>query len=81
MGDGKTERQSDVRTAFDLQERTHEQTGKQVKIASTSCRMVNFETFRKELSGNGLAILQEGITAAPPDFPVLMYAVVKGENL
>jgi hypothetical protein len=43
--------------------------------------MVDFETFRKELSGNGLAILQEGITAAPPDFPVLMYAVVKGENL
>lgn len=81
MGDGETERQSDIRTAFDLCERTHEQTGKQVKIAATSCRMVNFDTFRAELSRNGLTVLKEGLTAAPPDFPMLMYAVVKGENL
>ena len=27
MGDGKMERKSDIRTAFELQERTHEQTG------------------------------------------------------
>ena len=80
MGDGAIERQSDVHTAFDLQNRIHEPTGKQVQIASTSCRMVCFETLRKELQRNGLVILQEGITAAPPDFPQLMYVVVKGEE-
>ena len=80
MGDGQMQRQTDVSTAFDLQERTHEQTGKTVKIASTSCRVVDFETFRCELKRNQLTILEEGITAAPPDFPVLMYAVVKGDN-
>ena len=79
MGDGEIERQTDIRTAFDLQERTHEQTGKTVKIASTSCRMVNFDTLHEELRRNRLILLQEGITAAPPDFPVLMYTVVKGE--
>lgn len=79
MGDGTIERQSDIRTAFDLQNRIHEQTGKQVQIASTSCRMVSFETLHKELQRNGLALLQEGMTAAPPDFPQLMYVVVKGE--
>jgi len=80
MGDGQTERQTDTHTAFDLQERTHEQTGTQVQIAFTSCRMVNFETLRAELRRNGLHLLKEGITWAPPDFPVLMYAVVKGEG-
>ena len=80
MGDGTIERQSDIRTAFDLQNRIHEQTGKQVQIASTSCRMVSFETLHKELQRNGLVLLQEGMTAAPPDFPQLMYVVVKGEE-
>lgn len=80
MGDGKMERQTDIHTAFDLQERTHESSGKTVKIANTTCRMVNFDTFETELARNGLAVLETGITAAPPDFPVLMYAVAKGEN-
>ena len=77
MGDGDMERQSDIRTAFDLQSRIHEQTGKEVQIASTSCRMVNFKTLHEELYRNGLQIIKEGITEAPPDFPMLMYAVVK----
>ena len=79
MGDGGMERQSDIHTAFDLQERTHEQTGRQVKIANTSCRMVTSESFCDEIKRNGLVILEEGVTSAPPDFPMLMYAVVKGE--
>lgn len=77
MGDGEFERQSDISNAFDLQERTHQQTGKTVQIASTSCRMVSFDTFREELGRNGLAILKEGITSAEPDFNCMMYAVVK----
>lgn len=79
MGDGTQSRQSDIRTAFDLQERTHEQTGKQVKIANTSCRMVTFGEFREEIKRNGLLVCQDGVASGPPDFPVLMYAVVKGE--
>ena len=77
MGDGEMERQTDIRTAFDLQNRTHEQTGRKVAIASTSCRMVSFETLHTELRRNDLAIIEEGITCALPDFPMLMYTVVK----
>lgn len=77
MGDGQFERASDIANAFDLQERTHEQTGQTVYIASTSCRIVSFATFREELSRNGLAIVKEGMTAIEPDFPRMMYAIVK----
>lgn len=80
MGDGKFERKTDPEKAFDLQDRTHQQSGRKVQIASTTCRMVSFETLRKELSRNGLTIIKEGITAAMPDFSELMYAVVKKEN-
>lgn len=81
MGDGNMERQTDINTAFDLQKRTHEQTGKEIEIASTSCRIVSFDTLHKELHRNHLALIQEGITSAPPDFPMLMYAVVKGQDV
>lgn len=77
MGDGELERSSDISTAFDLQERTHEQTGQTVRIAGTSCRIVSFPTFREELSRNGLSIVKEGMTAIEPDFPQMQYAVVK----
>lgn len=80
MGDGHDEIQSDIRTAFDLQERNHQQTGRIMRLAGTSCRVVNFDTFTRELRDNGLAILCQGITAVEPDFPQMMYAVVKNEE-
>lgn len=76
MGDGEIQHKSDITNAFSLQERIHEQSGKTVHIASTSCRMVDFPTFRTELEQNGFAILQEGQTAIEPDFTQMMYAVV-----
>lgn len=77
MGDGKVRYQSDIRTAFQKLERTHGQSGRKIQVAGTSCRVVCFETFWEELNRNGLAILQEGITSAKPDFPNLMFAVVQ----
>ena len=80
MGDGTFERQTDVRTAFDLHERIHEASGKAVQIAGTSCRIVNFKTFEAELAQNGFDIIQEGVTAVEPDFPQMMFAVVKSRR-
>lgn len=77
MGDGKMERATDASTAFDLQERIHEPTGKKVSIASTSYRAVSFETFEQEIEGNGLAIVIQGLTDIQPDYWKMMYAVVK----
>ncbi len=76
MGDGEVERQSDIRSAFTLQERDHE-SGKMM-VAGTSCRMVSWNTFEKELSRNGFTILEKGMTSSLPDFNSLMYAVVSG---
>ncbi len=77
MGDGNSERQTDIRVAFDIQNRTHEQTGKSVQIANTSCRMVSFQTFEEELNRNSLSIVKQGITTIEPDFSQMMYAIVK----
>ena len=75
MGDGLSEWHTDIRTAFELQERVHGQTGKHLRIAGTSCRVVSFPTFREELERGGLQVLRKGITAIEPDFPKMMYAV------
>ena len=79
MGDGSFERQTDIHTAFDIMERIHGETGKTVHIANTSCRIVNFATFEKEIVRNGLEIIKQGITAVEPDFPQMMFAVVKSK--
>lgn len=76
MGDGISERQTDIGAAFEIQNRIHEPTGKSVQIAATSCRIVRFETFEEELKRNGLTVMKKGITAIEPDFPQMMYAVV-----
>lgn len=80
MGDGTFERQTDIRTAFDLCERIHEPSGKTVQIAGTSCRIVNFQTFETELAQNGLRVIKKGVTVVEPDFPQMMFAVVKGHE-
>lgn len=75
MGDGNIEIQSDINKAFELQERDHE-TGK-IMVAGTSCRMVSFDTFEKEINRNKLEIIEKGITSALPNFNSLMYVVVR----
>ncbi len=75
MGDGETELRSDVTTAFEVQERDHP-AGTQ-RVAATSCRMVAFPTFAREIEESGLVIVERGFTSAMPDFDSLMYAVVQ----
>ena len=75
MGDGDFEMQSDISTAFTLQERKHD-SGKMM-VAGTSYRMVSWNTFEKELTRNDLNLVEKGITSSLPDFNSLMYAVVK----
>ena len=77
MGDGTVERKSDISTAFDLQERTHGESGMKMLLSATSCRMVNWDTFLREIRENGLTVAEYGLTEVPPDFPVMMYALVK----
>ncbi len=80
MGDGETERSSDPSKAFENSIRTHQETGKEVSVASTSCRMVSFPSFTKELENNALEIVEKGVTSIIPNFPQIMYALVKREE-
>ena len=75
MGDGLREMQTDIRDAFALREREHP-AGK-VRVAATSCRMISFAAFERELVENGLEAVEKGLAASPPDFDRLMYAVVR----
>lgn len=77
LGDGKEESRSDIQSAFDLQKRIHETTGTELLIAGTSCRKVNFDTLGKEISNNNLELTESGITSIMPDFPTIMYAVIR----
>lgn len=79
MGNGETECQSDIHTAFDPQERNYR--GRSISVAGTSCRMVNRETFEKEIFENHLDIVETGQTCIPEHFPEMMYAVVKKSKL
>ncbi len=77
MGDGTMDRKSDISNAFDLQERTHGETGTKLLLAGTSCRMVTWDDFLREIGESGLSVVKQGLTDVPPDFPVMMYAVLK----
>lgn len=75
MGDGEWEFRTDPAKAFDPAERDHP--AGPVTVAATSCRVVSFQTLKKELTRAGLSILETGLTPSPPDFDRLLYAVVR----
>lgn len=79
MGDGELETQSDITQAFTPQERNHV-SGKMM-VAGTSCRMVSWDTFEKEIAHSSLTLVEKGMTSALPNFSCLMYAVVKRESV
>ena len=50
---------------------------KKMQVVGTSCRMVSFATFEKELKENNFIILEKGITNVPLEFDSFMYVVVR----
>ena len=80
QGDGEGEYCGDPALAFEDAERTHGGTGRSIRIASTTFRMVSFPSFEAELSAAGLDIVEKGICAVEPDFPVMMYALVTSKD-
>lgn len=77
MGNGEQESVSDPKLAWEDSIRIHEETKEEILIASTSCRIVNFKTLFKEVKNNNLNIIEHGITEIIPDFPKIMYVVIK----
>lgn len=77
QGNGEDEYCSDAALAFEDAQRTHGQTGENISIASTTFRMVNWESFTAELHAADFEIVEKGMTAIEPDFPMMMYAVIR----
>lgn len=76
MGDGLASSASDPDHAFDTVSRVHQETGRTVQVAATSCKIVDAGTLEQELLDNGLELLEMGRTSIEPDFPVIQYAVI-----
>ncbi len=75
MGDGAETRRTDPAEAFALRERDFG--GKTLLLPATSCRMVDWPQFEAEIAAGGLFLVEKGLTSVEPDFPEMMYAVVK----
>lgn len=75
MGDGKTQRRSDIRDAYSLRERESPQGT--LMLPSTSCRTVDWDCFRREIRESGLTVAEEGLCSCDPQFDSLMYAVIR----
>lgn len=60
MGDGETSFATDPEKAFDVQIRTHQFTGREVRIASTTCRVVTGEQLRAEIARAGMKVVEDG---------------------
>lgn len=81
MGDGIYESESEIADAFQNVIRIHQETGKELLVANTSCKIVSFENFTLELQENGLELIEKGITEILPDFPTIMYGVVRKNSV
>ncbi len=77
MGDGDRESISDITKAFDDVNRIHQETEAEVRIAATSCRIVNSDVFQKEARDCGFSILEYGMTEIENHFDQLMYMIIK----
>lgn len=80
MGDGTEEHCTGLSTENIVEQR---QTGRPDDVAQVPrlpCKVVSFAGLRKEIDIAGLQLLEMGRTAALPDFPQMIYAVVKKER-
>jgi 2-polyprenyl-3-methyl-5-hydroxy-6-metoxy-1,4-benzoquinol methylase len=64
-GDGKFEMKTDIKTAFDLQERTHMKTGTALQVAGTSYRAMNWKNHLMELDQAGFTVEHYEVTDNP----------------
>ncbi len=76
MGDGIKESTSDITKAFNDTKRTHQETNQEIEVATTSCRIVNFDTLFKEMN-NKFEIVEYGVTNIKNHFDKIMYILLK----
>ena len=76
MGDGEKTYESDISKAFNDVKRVVVNNDKEINIAATSCKIVNWDTFEHELYANNLYIKKKWISHIIPEFNPAMCAIV-----
>lgn len=76
MGDGIKEYKSDINKSFDDVERIVVNNEAKINVAATSCKIVNWKTFERELLNNSLEIKKKWISTRIPEFSPSMCVVV-----
>lgn len=76
MGDGKTKYCSDISKSFNEVKRTVQNVDKDILVASTSCRIVDWKTLEKEIISSGLVINKKWISSDIPEFNSSMCVLV-----
>lgn len=76
MGDGKKEYASDINDALKNSKRKLLHNNEDIEVATTSCRMVNMDTFKNELTNNRFLIKRVWISEDIPEFDKSMCAIV-----
>jgi len=79
MGDGIKEYKSNINDAFKLYKKTNINTKKEILVANTSCKIVNWETLKKEISRNNLEIIDYYISKDIPNFDKVMCVIIKND--
>lgn len=77
MGDGQSEFKTNINDAFNNAKRKNINSGKDIMVAKTSCRVKNMTNMEKEIINNGLKIIDEGILDDVPNFDKCMFFIVK----
>ena len=77
MGDGIKESASDISKAFDNTKRTHQESKQEIEVATTSCRIVNFDSLLNEIKNNKFESIEYGITEIENHFAKIMYILIK----
>lgn len=77
MGNGKDNSKTDIDKAFDDVKRRHQELDKDIDIAATSLRIVDFDTIFKEAKRNNFDIIEYGITSIDNHFDKIMYILVR----
>lgn len=80
LGDGISESKTDINKAFDNTKRIVMNNNKELNIATTSCRIVNFKTLEDELKRNNLIIREKWISTNIPEFTSSMCIEISNDN-
>lgn len=77
LGDGYKEYSSNIEEAFNDKERTVMNNNISLKLATTSCKIVNWQNFEKEIDKNNLVLERKWISTNVPEFSSCMCVILK----